>query len=47
MKVFSITDTGITREMNQDFYFASETDVGNLPNLYIITNGKGGKKDGD
>ena len=47
MKVFSITDTGITREMNQDFYFASETDVGNLPNLYIVADGMGGHKAGD
>lgn len=47
MKVFSITDTGITREMNQDYYFASETSVGNLPNLYIVADGMGGHKAGD
>lgn len=47
MKVFSITDTGITREMNQDYYFASDTSVGNLPNLYIVADGMGGHKAGD
>lgn len=47
MKVFSITDTGITREMNQDYYFASETSIGNLPNLYIVADGMGGHKAGD
>ena len=31
MKTFSITDAGAIREMNQDFYFSSDTAVGNLP----------------
>ena len=35
MKTYSITDTGILREMNQDYFFASDEPVGNLPNLYI------------
>lgn len=47
MKVFSITDTGISREMNQDYYFASESGIGNLPNLYIVADGMGGHKAGD
>lgn len=47
MKTFSITDTGITREMNQDYYFASDAPVGNLPNLYIVADGMGGHKAGD
>ena len=47
MKVFSMTDTGIRRTMNQDYYFASDSAVGNLPNLYIVADGMGGHKAGD
>ena len=47
MKTFSITDTGITRDMNQDYYFSSDTPVGNLPNLYIVADGMGGHRAGD
>ena len=47
MKTFSITDTGITRDMNQDYYFSSDAPVGNLPNLYIVADGMGGHKAGD
>ena len=34
MKTFSITDAGAIREMNQDFYFSSDTAVGKI--LYGI-----------
>ena len=47
MKSFSLTDTGITREMNQDYFFASENAVGNLPNLFLVADGMGGHKAGD
>lgn len=47
MKTYSITDTGIMREMNQDYFFASDEPVGNLPNLYIVADGMGGHKAGD
>ena len=47
MKTFSMTDTGISREMNQDYCFASDTAVGNLPNLYIVADGMGGHKAGE
>ena len=47
MKTYSITDTGILREMNQDYFFASDEPVGNLPNLYIVADGMGGHKAGD
>ena len=47
MRTFSITDTGVLRNMNQDFCFASDSPVGNLPNLYIVCDGMGGHKAGD
>ena len=47
MKQYSMTDTGIIREMNQDYFFASDTPIGNLPNLYIVADGMGGHKAGE
>ena len=47
MKTYSMTDTGIMREMNQDYFFASDERVGNLPNLYIVADGMGGHRAGD
>lgn len=47
MKAFSKTDTGRRRNMNQDYFFISETPVGNLPNLLILADGMGGHNAGD
>lgn len=47
MKTFSITDTGILRTMNQDYFYTSESSVGNLPNLFIVSDGMGGHKAGE
>ena len=47
MRSCSMTDTGVKREMNQDYFFASETPVGNLPNLFIVADGMGGHKAGE
>lgn len=47
MKAFSITDTGVSRIMNQDYCFASNTPIGNLPNLYIVADGMGGHNAGE
>ena len=47
MKTFSMTDTGIWRTMNQDYFFTSDTPVGNLPNLFIVSDGMGGHKAGE
>lgn len=47
MKVFSATDVGQKRQMNQDFLFTSEEPVGNLPNLFVVADGMGGHNAGD
>ena len=47
MKVFSATDIGQKRHMNQDFIFTSEEPVGNLPNLFVVADGMGGHNAGD
>ena len=47
MKVFSATAIGQKRKMNQDFVFASAEPVGNLPNLFIVADGMGGRNAGD
>ena len=47
MKVFSATDIGQKRTMNQDFIFTSEDSVGNLPNLFVVADGMGGHNAGD
>lgn len=44
---FSITDTGRTRNMNQDYVFTSDIPLGTLPNLYIVADGMGGHNAGD
>lgn len=47
MKVFAETDIGRKRQMNQDFVYASEQPVGNLPNLFVVADGMGGHNAGD
>ncbi len=47
MKIFSMTDAGKRRDMNQDYMYASDTAVGKLPNLFIVADGMGGHKAGD
>ena len=47
MKVFSATDIGQKRHMNQEFIFTSEESVGNLPNLFVVADGMGGHNAGD
>ncbi|MBR2045397.1 MAG: Stp1/IreP family PP2C-type Ser/Thr phosphatase [Agathobacter sp.] len=47
MRTFSLTDTGVLRNMNQDYCFSSDAPVGNLPNLYIVCDGMGGHKAGE
>lgn len=47
MKLFSITDVGKRREVNEDYIYTSEKPVGNLPNLFIVADGMGGHNAGD
>lgn len=47
MNVFSGTDVGRRRKVNQDYVFASELPVGKLPNLFIVADGMGGHNAGD
>ena len=45
--LFSITDVGRRREINEDYLFTSDEPVGNLPNLFIVADGMGGHNAGD
>ena len=47
MEYFSKTDIGRKREGNQDYVFATDSPVGNIPNLLIVADGMGGHKAGD
>ena len=47
MKTYSVTDVGLRRRINQDYVFASDLPIGNLPNLYIVADGMGGHNAGD
>ena len=47
MRIYSATDVGQKRKMNQDYVFASADPVGNLPNLFVVADGIGGHNAGD
>ncbi len=47
MRIYSATDVGQKRKMNQDYVFVSEDAVGNLPNLFVVADGMGGHNAGD
>ena len=47
MKSYAMTDIGMHRKMNQDYYYTSEWPVGNLPNLFIVADGMGGHNAGE
>ncbi|MBR6231322.1 MAG: serine/threonine-protein phosphatase, partial [Lachnospiraceae bacterium] len=47
MKIFSATDVGKVRQVNQDYIFTSKDPVGNLPNLFVVADGMGGHAAGD
>lgn len=47
MKSYSVTDVGQKRQVNQDYVYASDEPVGNLPNLFVVADGMGGHNAGD
>ena len=47
MKSYCLTDVGIKRTGNEDFVYASDEQVGNLPNLFIVADGMGGHNAGE
>jgi serine/threonine protein phosphatase PrpC len=47
MRIYSATDVGQKRKMNQDYVYVSEEPVGNLPNLFTVADGMGGHNAGD
>lgn len=47
MKTFSMTDIGRKRDINQDYVFATDETIGNLPNLLVVADGMGGHRAGD
>ena len=47
MQSFSRTDIGRKRQLNQDYVFASNEEVGKLGNLFIVADGMGGHNAGD
>lgn len=47
LRSVAMKDIGRRRKMNQDYVYASDQPVGNLPNLYIVADGMGGHRAGD
>ena len=47
MDYFAKTDKGQRRHMNQDYVFATNQPIGELPNLFLLADGMGGHKAGD
>lgn len=47
MKAYATTDVGKCREVNQDFVFCSNEQVGKLSNLFVVADGMGGHRAGD
>ncbi len=47
MRAYFVTDTGKSREENQDYVLCEESAVGSLPNLFLVADGMGGHRSGD
>lgn len=47
MRSYAVTDVGQIRSENQDYVYASEQPIGNLPNLFVVADGMGGHNAGD
>lgn len=47
LEIYSVTDIGRKRQLNQDYVFSSAKPLGNMPNLFIVADGMGGHNAGD
>lgn len=47
MLFYAKTDPGRVRDHNEDYVFASDAPLGDLPNLYIVADGMGGHNAGE
>lgn len=47
MKSVGISDVGVKRNNNQDSIFTCDSEIGCLPNLYIVADGMGGYEGGE
>lgn len=47
MKSYSLTDKGMVRSANQDFFFSCDAALGKLPNFYVVADGMGGHNAGE
>lgn len=47
MRFIDLTDAGRVRNLNQDYVYATDSAIGNLPNLFLVADGMGGHNAGD
>lgn len=47
MKLYAKTDVGRKREINQDYVYVTDRQIGPFPNLLVVADGMGGHKAGD
>lgn len=47
MRLYAMTDVGRRREINQDYVYATDSQIGPFPNLLVVADGMGGHKAGD
>ncbi len=47
MNAYALTDVGVQRSENQDYFLCSPEPVGSLDNLFIVADGMGGHNAGD
>lgn len=47
LHIFSLTDVGKKRQINQDYIYATKEKIGTLSNIFLLADGMGGHKAGD